>query len=205
LSADPERTKCIGDASLDYAQRLYADIVDWYKVAETKAQIVLTLDGLFTSVITGLLFVNPNDAQDTFRHFGFETWTLLALMALTLSLSIVSALLCLTMRIMSLRELEARYGSMRSTANAGTADPSARADLLWFLRAVQALPEETYVQMPAGISAGDLTKGLLRQNKVLVDRVLFAKQMWVNWAFRFAATTLLLLLGAGISYVIRIS
>jgi hypothetical protein len=70
---------------------------------------------------------------------------------------------------------------------------------------VQALPEETYVQMAAGISAGDLTKGLLRQNKVLVDRVLFAKQMWVNWAFRFAATTLLLLLGAGISYVIRIS
>jgi hypothetical protein len=63
ISADPcgqevELGEKAVDESLEYSRRLYDNIVDWYKSAELKAQVVLSLAGVFTSFLIASIFAN---------------------------------------------------------------------------------------------------------------------------------------------------
>ena len=41
-------------AGVEYARRMYDRVIDWYKVAESKAQLILTVNGVFVSVAFGV-------------------------------------------------------------------------------------------------------------------------------------------------------
>ncbi len=66
--------------SLDYSRRLYGNIHDWYKNADTKARILLTLAGVFLSFLTSTAFTKKNDLDSILELFGLETWILLSFM-----------------------------------------------------------------------------------------------------------------------------
>lgn len=38
-------------SSLEYTRRLYESVLDWYKNADAKAQVVLSLDGIFLTFV----------------------------------------------------------------------------------------------------------------------------------------------------------
>jgi hypothetical protein len=57
-------------ASLNYSRRLYSNVVDWYKNAETKAQILLSLDGIFVSVLVGSLLRDPATMNPILNQSG---------------------------------------------------------------------------------------------------------------------------------------
>ncbi|WP_306204403.1 hypothetical protein [Actinoplanes sp. RD1] len=107
-----------GDAALEYSRRLYSNVVDWYQVAETKAQVILSPAGIFTSFLTGSVLVKSSDTRETVQAFAWHTWCALALLAVALAASITSAVMCLVTRIMPRREAERRYAG----AGAGTGE-----------------------------------------------------------------------------------
>jgi hypothetical protein len=45
------------DDKLNYAQSLYTNVLDWYRSAESKAQVLLAIDGTFLAFLTGLIFI----------------------------------------------------------------------------------------------------------------------------------------------------
>ena len=63
--------------SLEYARRLYDRVLAWYESAERKAQLILTLDGLFLSFLTSSLLSKPADLRPVVERFGAETWVFL--------------------------------------------------------------------------------------------------------------------------------
>jgi hypothetical protein len=85
--------------ALDYSRRLYERVIDWYKNADSKAQIILTLDGAFLTFITSSIFKNPDELSKITQRFTFYTWLFLILMCLCLVGSIIIALMCLWSRV----------------------------------------------------------------------------------------------------------
>ncbi len=86
--------------SLDYARLLLERVLDWYKSADLKAQIILTLDGAFLTFLTTSAFKNPAELSTITQRFNFSTWLFLALMVTCLVGSIICALMCLWSRVL---------------------------------------------------------------------------------------------------------
>ncbi len=57
----------------DYAQALYDRLIGWYEDAERKAQLILTLDGIFLSFLSAFAFRKSADLRATTSDFGAET------------------------------------------------------------------------------------------------------------------------------------
>ena len=62
------------ETAVAYIRRVYASTREWYAVAETKGQLLLTVNGIFVSILFGVLFgklgsVNSSAAA----RFGPET------------------------------------------------------------------------------------------------------------------------------------
>ena len=90
---------------VEYARRLYDDVRDWYNNADSKAQVVLAIDGAFLAFLTGAIFAKPSDLKAVVGMFSTWTWSLLALMTLCLMASVISAICCLWSRTYSAEEL----------------------------------------------------------------------------------------------------
>jgi len=99
------------DESLEYSRRLYENMVDWYKAAELKAQVVLSLAGIFTSFLIASIFVKRSDVKEIVGVFAWHTWVALGLMTLALVGAIASAVMCLITRVMPRKEVRRRYGT----------------------------------------------------------------------------------------------
>lgn len=78
---------------------MFANILDWYKNADSKAQILLTIVGVFLSFLTGSVFAKKDDLEKYIKVFGPETLILLGLTVIGLVMAIVAALVCLRSRL----------------------------------------------------------------------------------------------------------
>jgi hypothetical protein len=93
------------DEALEYTRDLYKLVLDWYGNADTKAQILLTIDGAFLAFFTSSIFAKPEDLGFIIDKFWAGTWIFLGLMCICLVGSIVSALNCLRSRTYSAHAL----------------------------------------------------------------------------------------------------
>jgi hypothetical protein len=62
---------------LDYARRVYDMIIDWYKTAEKKAQLLLTANGAFATILFGIVSSNLSGLRQFGVSAGAETWVFL--------------------------------------------------------------------------------------------------------------------------------
>src|SRR5215210_7004418 len=85
-------------ASLEYAHRLYANVLSWYQSADTKAQVLLALDGVFLGLLAQGFVTEPERLRVALKVMGPATWTCLAAMTACLIGSIACAVLCLVPR-----------------------------------------------------------------------------------------------------------
>jgi len=92
-------SKADSSEGLDYARDLYKLIVDWYKNADSKAQVLLTLDGVFLTFLTTSIFTNPEESSKLFAMFTTTIWLFLLAMCACLTVSIFSAFACLWSRL----------------------------------------------------------------------------------------------------------
>jgi hypothetical protein len=85
--------------ALAYANLVFANVVDWYKNADSKAQIILTLDGALVAFLTSSIFKEPEELWAITRNLTLSTWVLLMAMCACLVGSIITALMCLWSRV----------------------------------------------------------------------------------------------------------
>jgi hypothetical protein len=78
-------------ANVEYVRRMYDRIIDWYKVAEAKAQLLLTVNGAFVTVAFGLLSGSIAELRRSLDAAGALTWLFLMLAVVALSGSILAA------------------------------------------------------------------------------------------------------------------
>jgi hypothetical protein len=184
---------------VDYTRRLYANILAWYDSADRKAQIILTANGGFVTVLTGLGLTRPDEVTKTVAVFGPETWLLFALSAVGLVISFGSAALCLWSRLLSRTDSEKilRAHHVRPD-DATTYDPA----VLWFFQLVEHLDESALEQRLRAFSPEDEIDALSDQIVQLARRVT-RKHRWVNIGFIATATSLSCLLGTAVSYFVR--
>src|ERR1035441_4724206 len=80
-------------SAVNYSNLVFANVVDWYKNADSKAQIILTLDGALVAFLTTSIFKVPSEVSLITQRFTTRTWLLLMAMCLCLVGSIISALM----------------------------------------------------------------------------------------------------------------
>lgn len=188
------------EPGLEYARRLHASVLDWYRSAESKAQVLLSLDGIFASFVVSSMLMRETEAREVFGSFGWETWALFGAMLAALAASIVSCLLCVVSRTLPAAELTRRYGASLEPSSAAAYPP----EVLWFFQTVARLDERRYGDQTPAVSKDVEARALANQN-VLLSRRVVRKHEWVNRGFLCTAATLLLFLAAGVSYVARVA
>jgi hypothetical protein len=183
--------------TLDYSRRLYERVIDWYKNADSKAQIILTLNGAFVAFLTSSIFKNPDELLKLINKFSAFTWLFLSLMCLCLVGSIVCALMCLWSRIafsagrdeMILRELD----DLKE-------DDEYSPHLMLFFKTIAMLDPEKFQRQLSKVDPGFEIEALASQIYLLSKRV-YAKHLLINYGFASVGGALIFFLLGGISYL----
>jgi hypothetical protein len=188
----------LSQTNVEYLRRLYANVLDWYKIADSKAQLILTLDGAFITIVTGTVFAKPDELMARQRVFGWETWTFLSLAALAIVSSIICAVLCLHSQLHEahLNDLVAQYRVDRE--NLDTYTPA----VAWWFGMIASLRSDIMIKYLRTANEAFERDALANQIVVLSDHIL-KKHRWVNRGWLFAATSLLSLVASGASYILR--
>jgi hypothetical protein len=193
MSQDPR-------SPVEYARRLYDVVLAWYRSADTKAQVILGIDGAFLSFLTAAMFAEPKKLSDVFAKFHPATWCLLALMVVALVLSMLAAVCCLWSRIRSrscLRtEVEAAVGQATSPQRYPPRvmlffDYLTELDPVGFRHTLLSVDDTFEVEVIAA-DAQELARNVRK------------KHIAVNAGFALSGATFCLFLLAGVSYVVAI-
>jgi hypothetical protein len=182
--------------ALDFTRRLLSETLEWYRNADLKSQILLTLDGAFLAFLTASAFKVPKDLKPIVARFGPETWLFLGLMTLALSGSIGCALLSLRSR-----GVFQRPDGLNDKAS--TLEEKPAAAKMWFFEDIRRLNQEKFQRALSTVDQAFEIEAIGTSVFILASNV-SKKHMWVNVGFVLAGVTLLLFLGATVSYFVRI-
>jgi hypothetical protein len=197
-SSDP---KNMSGSSLEYTRRLYDNVIEWYKNADTKAQVILTLDGAFLAFLTNSVFMDPDDLALITQRFTSDMWLLLSLMCLCLASSIVCALLCFWSRLYSRADATILIGQTGPPAP-DTAPYSEH--VMWFFQLIPYLDQAKFGRELQGIDEHFETAALASQIHKLAGNV-SKKHYWANRAFLLAVFSLLFFLVFSARYVFTLA
>jgi hypothetical protein len=184
---------------IEYARRLHEDVLQWYRSAETKSQIILTLDGVFLGFLAGPLLSGGSEVTGILDSFGSDTWIFLALMALSLAFSILSAVLCLISRTYSKAELNRFFAELMMDPDK---PETYRPQGMWFFQHVAGLNKGAFEQRLLQAEPNLEISALASQIYVLGGNVV-KKHRWANRGFFFTGSTLLLFLATAVSLVLH--
>ena len=184
----------------EYLRDLGTDLRYWYQAAETKAQLVLTVNGLFVTFITAFALARRADVAQATAVFGVETWIFLAGMSLCLALAILSAVTCLASRGVGRRKLQRLL--RHYAVDPDKADTYAPESTVFFhfLSALKAAPFAERLRT----ADQDFIVRALASDIIGFAPYIVAKHRWVNRAFILTGMTLGFFLCTGISYLIRV-
>jgi hypothetical protein len=185
--------------ALDYARRVFDKVLDWYKNADSKAQIILTLDGIFLTFLTSSVFRNPNEISNVISRFKFDTWLFLALMCLCLVGSIVSALMCLWSRVFLRAEQDSVL--IRAKEELKTSERYSP-NVMLFFKTISWLDHDEFQEQLGKVDKEFEIKALASQIFLLSKRV-YRKHLLINCGFVLAGASLIFFLAVGISYLAR--
>jgi hypothetical protein len=190
-----------GPNALKYTRRLYENVIGWYKNADFKAQVVLTLNGAFISFLTGSIFLKRSELSDLLSVIGPETFLLFAILAASIGISIIFALCCLYSRHKS---AECKKEIRGNTSKLGREDGGYPPDFMWFFECIRHLDKNRFRVQLNTLDEKFEIDALANEISILSENV-SKKHTWVNSSFVGFAVGLLAFLGMAISYVVRIS
>jgi hypothetical protein len=195
-------TTSVGDDAVEYARRVYANTLSWYDNADRKAQLILTANGGFLTVLVGFALSSPVDVTRTVHAFGPETWLFAGVAAASVVVAFGSAALALWSRLhskASASEIIRGHGVKLDDPDA-TYDPS----VLWFFQFVALLDETAYERRLRAVSAQDEIDSMADEIIKLSQRVTI-KHGWVNVGFVATTVALSCLLATSVSYAVRLA
>ena len=186
------------DDAVEYARRVYASTLDWYKVADTKAQLLLTVNGAFVAIVSGALLGQVADVRAFGDAFGVETWAFFLLAVVALAGAITCAARCLWSRLG--RIAKDRFVQLGVRPE----DPASyRPEVLWFFGHLAQLPTGPAAEM---LRRADRSFELdaLTYDVMFLSRNVLRKHQWVNAGWTLTALALLALIAGGASFVMRV-
>jgi hypothetical protein len=184
-------------AGLDYARRVYAQAIDWYKVAEKKAQYLLTANGAFAAIFFGLASGNVGNIGRFGRVAGDETWCALAVAVIAFCGAVGSAAAALLSRHRhNIATDFARLGVDRNEP--ATYKPEA----VWYFGHIASLQFGPAVDLLRTASP-QLEFATLTYNLVGLSRVVHRKHRLVNAGWLLTAATVIAMIVASLSIFLR--
>lgn len=186
---------------VDYARRVYAHTLDWYKNADTKAEIILALDGIFLAFVTGSLFAKQSDLEEIIQTFTGVTWFFLILMSICLIASVVTAIICLWSRISLSDKVKIKFLMQHQIdiEKAETYVPEAT----HFFQGISWLNSKAYLEFLKTVDSDFELAALADSIHILSNHVL-QKHRYVDWSFALAGGGLLSFFAVGISYLLAL-
>jgi Family of unknown function (DUF5706) len=168
--------------ALEYARRLYANVLAWYESAERKAQIVLTVDGVFLGLLTASFTSSVEDLRGVVDAFGPLTWISLGVALVMLLASLLSAVWCLRSRQV--------YGPASENP----------AETMWFFRMIAAKQQAEFMKQARAVDEVTEVDALTSQIWRL-SQIVAVKHKWANLAFGATGLSLFMFTLAAASYV----
>ncbi|GAX60122.1 proton/sodium-glutamate symport protein [Candidatus Scalindua japonica] len=173
--------------SLEYTRRVNQNVESWYTSADNKAQILLTLNGVFLGFLASSFFSDMNKIEKINEYFGLETLGFLSFMVLGVAASMFAALMCLRSRLHASE-------SMKFEKKSPT----------WFFADISKIETEKYVTMLSEVNE-DVERDTMAVETSLLSTNVVAKHIWINRGFSFFISGLFFFLMAGTSCFIRLS
>jgi hypothetical protein len=189
-------------AGAKYLRELEESLRYWYSAAETKAQVVLTLNGVFLAFLSGSLLTNRERLKPTVGVFGPETWGLLAGMAAALVGSIVCAVACLMARGVWPWEVNKDLAAYEVRPDR---PETYRPEVTVFFAHLAELRPEPFVKQMTKEVGPEFVVRALASDHILWSKYIRTKHRWVNGAFILTGMTLGFFVGVGVSYLIRVA
>ena len=159
---------------LDYLRRLYDNVFYWYRLADTKAQLILTLDGLVITLFTAAVLGDPNDLDARVKAFTEATWVTLSAAMAALLCSVAAALMCLRSRL--------HRSHIQQTLEEHDLDPCAPqsyAPVSWWFGTIATLEPRRMTDILIKADGSFEARALATQIPLLSRNVL-AKHRWAN-------------------------
>jgi hypothetical protein len=199
--ADPVQGGSNSDltSALNYSHFLFANVVDWYKNADSKAQIILTLDGAVVAFLTTSIFKKPTDLAEITHSITQRTWLLLIAMCLCLVGSIISALMCLWSRIFLGIKRDSVLGRERERIRAGVKLYSP--NIMLFFKTICWLDHNSFQDQLGNTDTAFHIRAMASQVYLLSKRV-YVKHALVNSGFVLGGASLIFFLASGVSYLV---
>ncbi|MBW4660285.1 MAG: hypothetical protein KME15_16540 [Drouetiella hepatica Uher 2000/2452] len=185
-------------SKLEYSRRLYDDVLDWYKSADSKAQVVLAIDAAFLAFLTSTVFSEPDKLRSILDVFSWVTWLNLALMLLSLIVSIGAAISCVWSRIYSIREVKQIIKKAESRCQDSDKYPPEM--IMWFFQFIEALDQKKF-QVTLESSEEEFELKVLAEEIYVLSSNVRKKHIAVNIGFGFAALSLIFFVMAAVSYL----
>lgn len=189
-------------ARTEYARRVYDRAMDWYKVAETKAQLILTVNGVFVTIGFGIVSAKPDDANVPTQNLGLETWAFLAVAVSALAGAIGAAATSLLSR--HRHNIKADFKRLDIDIENEKKRSPYPVESLWYFGHLGSLPFRRAVNSFDQIDEDDEFK-ILTFHVVGLSRVVLRKHRLINAGWLLTSVALLSLLAAITSYAIRAS
>jgi hypothetical protein len=183
---------------LEYSRRLYDDVLDWYKSADSKAQVVLAIDTAFLAFLTNTIFSEPDKLRAILAVFSWVTWLNLTLMLLSLIVSIGSAVFCVWSRIYSLKEVKQIIKKAESRCQ--DPDKYPPETIMWFFQFIEVLDQKKF-QATLESTEEEFELKVLAEEIYILSRNVRKKHLAVNIGFGFAALSLIFFVIAAVSYL----
>jgi hypothetical protein len=187
--------------AVEYARRVYENVSGWYDNADRKAQLILTANGGFLTVLVGFALSKPVELTQTLDVFGPETWLFAGIAATSIVVAFASAAVVLWSRLHSQQSAqEVVKGHSVDVHDRTTYDPA----VLWFFQFVAQLDESAYERRLRTVTMGDEIDSMADELIQLSQRVT-TKHYWVNVGFVATTVALSCLLATAVSYAVRLA
>jgi hypothetical protein len=186
-----------GRPNIEHLRRVYDRAIDWYKTAESKAQLMLTVDGVLATISFGLLSGSADKLRGALAIAGPETWALFAIAILGITGSIISAVASLLSRHehnirSNFQELGIRVDDPDTYVPEG----------LWYFGHLASLQSTPVVER---LSAADaqFEARALAYNVVGLSRVVLRKHRLINKGWALNSVAFIALIAAATSLLVR--
>jgi hypothetical protein len=185
--------------ALTYSRSIYASIMDWYSVADTKGQLLLTLNGIYITVLSSIVIISPKDLANRKASLTPVTWLFLGGAAAATIVSILSAIACLRSRL-SNSKLDKDTRDLLVKTNSTGRDTYRPAVTFWF-GTIARMDERIGTKMLQSADEAFELEALIEEI-FLLARYVLTKHRWVNRGWIAAGASLLLLLTGAITVII---
>jgi hypothetical protein len=197
VSASSRRRVQLGPPEgLSYARTVYAEEVNWYKVADSKAQLLLTFNGAYITVLAGLLVLKPDELTAMRASLTVVDLLFLGGTAAASAVSVLCAVACLRSRLSNAKLVE--HLSLMQVGDP-TSPTYMPAVTFWF-GTIAKMDQETGKMLLRSANAAFEFDALVHEIFLLAPNVL-SKHRWVNRGWVSAAASLLLLLCSAAAFL----